>query len=124
MSLKRENIRFDAFGFSISSQHEILLKFKFVVDNDTILHGVHTDTVAFSPCVLIKWTIRSYHQSLTRTTHEWIKKTAHGVWHTATLNHHCSVTLVNVAFLVTQRSGGAEFGDRCSSLLLWWAVEA
>ena len=26
-----------------------VLKFRFVVDSDTTLHGVHTDTVVFSP---------------------------------------------------------------------------
>ena len=39
---------------STFSEAFILLKFTFVVDNDTTLHGVHTDTVAFSPSVLIK----------------------------------------------------------------------
>ena len=31
-----------------------------LVDNDASLHGVHTDTVAFSPTVLIKCSICSY----------------------------------------------------------------
>ena len=50
----------------------ILLKFTLVVDNDTTLHGVHTDTVAFSPSVLIKCDICSHH--LSRTPHERLKK--------------------------------------------------
>ena len=49
----------------------------FFVDHDTTLHGVHTDTVAFSPTVLIKCSICSYHQSLTRTPSELLKKTIH-----------------------------------------------
>ena len=31
-----------------------VLKFTLVVDNDTTVHGVHTDTLAVSPSVLIK----------------------------------------------------------------------
>ena len=34
-----------------------VLKFTHVVDNDTTLHDVHTDTVAFSPPVLIMCSI-------------------------------------------------------------------
>ena len=37
---------------------DYLFKFKVVVDNDTTVHGVHTDTVAFSLLVLIKCSIR------------------------------------------------------------------
>ena len=46
---------------------------------DTTLHGVHTSTVAFSPSVLIKRSICSYHQTMARTLHEWLKKTIHGI---------------------------------------------
>ena len=56
-----------------------LLKFTPVVVNDTTLHGVHTDTTAFSPSVLIMCTICSYQQSLTRTPHEWLQKAIHGI---------------------------------------------
>ena len=45
-----------------------------VVDNDTTVHDAHTDTVAFSPTVMIKCSIRSGHQTLTRTPHEWLEK--------------------------------------------------
>ena len=38
-----------------------VLKSTLVVDNDTTVHGVHTDTVASSPSVLIKCSICSYH---------------------------------------------------------------
>ena len=34
-----------------------VLKFTLVVDSDTTVHGVHTDTVAVSPSVLIKCSI-------------------------------------------------------------------
>ena len=50
-----------------------LLKFTLVVDNDTTVHDVHTDTVAFSSSVPIMCSICSYHQTLTRTPHEWLK---------------------------------------------------
>ena len=52
-------------------------EFTFCVDND--MHGVHTDTVALSPSVLIKCSICSYHPSLTRTLHEWLKKAFRGM---------------------------------------------
>ena len=54
-----------------------VLKFTDVVDIDSTLHGVETDTFAFSPSVLIMCNICSYRQSLTRTPHEWLKKTIH-----------------------------------------------
>ena len=38
-----------------------LLKSTLVVNTDTTVHGVHTNTVAFSPSVLIKCGICSYH---------------------------------------------------------------
>ena len=47
-----------------------VLKFTLAVDNDTTLHGVHTDMVAFSLAVQIKCSICSYHQSLTRAPHD------------------------------------------------------
>ena len=54
-----------------------VLKFTHVVDKDTTVHGVHTHTVAFSPPILIKCAICPYHQSLTRTSPEWLKKAIH-----------------------------------------------
>ena len=70
---------FPLFRFSrIFSVCLFLLKFTHVVDNDTTVHDVHADTVAFRPSVLIKCSICSYHQTLTRTPHEWLKKTIHG----------------------------------------------
>ena len=53
-----------------------VLKFTYVVDNDTTVHGVHTNTVAFSPSVLIKCSICSGHP-LTHAPHERLKKTIH-----------------------------------------------
>ena len=44
-----------------------VLKFASVVDKDTTVHDVHTYIVAFSPSVLIKCRICSYHQTLTLT---------------------------------------------------------
>ena len=65
------------------------LKFTLVVGNDTTLHRVHTDTVAFSHAVLIKCSICSDHQSLTRTPNEWLKKTIHDIWNqTVICCHH------------------------------------
>ena len=55
------------------------MKITLLVDNDTKLHGVQTDTVAFSPSVMIKCSISSSHQSLTRTPHEWLMKTIHSI---------------------------------------------
>ena len=53
-----------------------MLKFTVVDGNDTTLHGAQADKVAsFSPTVLIKCIICSSHISLTRTPHEWLKKT-------------------------------------------------
>ena len=43
-----------------------VLKFTLVIDHDTTLHGVHADTVVFSPTVLIKCSICSYPLSLMR----------------------------------------------------------
>ena len=74
---------------------KMYLTFTFVVDNDTTLHAVHT--------VLIKCSICSYHQSLTRTPHEWLKKTIHDKQ--SYFYQHGSEAL-----------RCAEFGDRCSSL--------
>ena len=54
-----------------------VLKLTLVVDNDTTLHGAYTDTVAFILSVLIKCSICSYHQLVTRTPHEWLKKSIH-----------------------------------------------
>ena len=54
------------------------MKFTFVVDNGTTLHGVYADAVAFSPTLLIKCSICSYYyQSLTRTPPEWLEQTIH-----------------------------------------------
>ena len=47
-----------------------VLKFTLVVEKDTTLHGVLADAVAFSPSLLMKCSICSYDQSLTRTPHE------------------------------------------------------
>ena len=87
------------------------MKFALVVNNDTTLHGVQTDTVAFSSSVLIKCSICAFHQLLTRTPHGICRQTD-------IFYHHGNVTVVDVACLVTQRSGGAEFGDRCSSFVI------
>ena len=54
------------------------LKLALAVDNDTTLHGVHTDTGAFR--ILTKCSICSYPQSLTRTPLEWLKKTVHDTY--------------------------------------------
>ena len=43
------------------------MKLTLVVDGEVTVHGLHTDTVAFSPPVLIKCSICSDHQTLTRT---------------------------------------------------------
>ena len=51
-----------------------VLKSTLDVDKDTTLHGVRTDTVAFSPTVLIMCSICSSPQSLSL---EWLKKTIH-----------------------------------------------
>ena len=84
------------------------MKFTLVVDNDTTLHGVQTDTVAFSPTVLIKCSICSYPHSLMRTPPEWLKKTTHDKSHAI----YCTVAL-----------GWRNVGDRCSSLVAWlWTV--
>ena len=56
-----------------------VLKFTLVVGHDTTLHGVHTDTVGFSLCGLIKCSVCSHHQSLTRTPDERLKKTIHDI---------------------------------------------
>ena len=105
----------------IEHEDDNLLKFTPVVDNDTTLHGVHTDTVAFSPSVLIKCSICSCHQSLMRTTHEWLKKTIHGS-QTIQFYHHGSVTLVDVACLVTWRSGAQSFVIVARFSLWWWTA--
>ena len=55
-----------------------MLKFTLVADNDTTVHDVHTSKVACSPSVLIKCRISSYHQTLARTPHEWLKNMVHG----------------------------------------------
>ena len=55
-----------------------VLKFTLVADNDTTVHDEQTLTVAFCPSVLIKCSISSYHQTLTRTPHAWLKKAIHG----------------------------------------------
>ena len=47
---------------------ERVYKSTHVVDNDTTVHDVHTNTVTFSPSVLIKCSICLYHQTLTRTS--------------------------------------------------------
>ena len=61
-----------------------MLKFT-LVENDATLHGVHTDTVVFSPCVL------------TRAPHEWLKAQENDPRHMTTdspyFHHHGSVTL-------------------------------
>ena len=44
-------------------------------------HDVHTLTVAFSPSIFMKCSIFSYHQTPTRTPHEWFKKKIHGICH-------------------------------------------
>ena len=66
--------------FVSTSIFDLLLKFTLVVDNDTTLNGAQTDTVAFSPTALIKCSICSYPQSLTRTPPEWLKKSLHDSW--------------------------------------------
>ena len=72
-----ERVRLAGF-FLVCLLRTSLLKFTLVVDNDrTSLHGVHTDTVAFSPSVLIKCSICSCCWSLWCTPHEWLKKTIH-----------------------------------------------
>ena len=71
-----------------------LLKFTLVVVSDTTLHDMQSHTIAFSPSVLIKCCICSYYRSRQLVT----------------FYHHVGVTLVDVACLVTRRSGGAEFG--------------
>ena len=54
-----------------------LLKSTLVVNNDTTVYGVHTDTVAVSPTVLVKCSICSYPHVVTCTPSEWLKKTIH-----------------------------------------------
>ena len=54
-----------------------LLKFIFVVDSVTTLHGVQTDTVAVSPTVLIKCCICISPYSLMHTPIEWLNETVH-----------------------------------------------
>ena len=97
------------------------LKFTFVVNSDTQLHGVHTDTVAFSPSVLIKCSICSCRQSLTRTPHEGLKKTVQ--------DKLVGVTLVGASCLVTWRSGAQSLVIVARLLLLlllllllWWTA--
>ena len=67
-----------------------VLALTLVVDNDTTVHDVHSCTVAFSPSVLIKCSICSYHHTLTRTPHKWLKKTIHGIRRIVILFHHIS----------------------------------
>ena len=50
------------------------LKFTPVVDDDTTLHSVQADTVAFGPSVLTKCSICSYPYSPTRTPLAWLKR--------------------------------------------------
>ena len=95
-----------------------VLKSTLVFDTDTTVHGVHTDTVAFSPSVLVECSFCSYHQSLTRTSHEWLKKTIHGMCQrTVIFYHHGSVRCL---------LGGVALGRAQSLvivarlLLLWW----
>ena len=95
------------------------LKFTLVFNNDTPLHGVHTNTVAFSPSVLIKCSICSCRQSLTRTPHEGLKKTVQ--------DKLVGVTLVGASCLVTWRSGAQSLVIVARLLLLlllllWWTA--
>ena len=102
-------------------QFEVVLKSTLVVDHDTTVHGVHADTVAFSLSVLIKCSFCSYHQSLTRTPHQWLKKTIHRTWRqTVIFYHHGSVTLVHGACFVTWRLGAQSLVIVARLLLLWW----
>ena len=55
-------------------------KKQLLLRNDTTLHGVHTDTVAFSPRVLIICCICSDPLSLARVALEWLKKTIHDTY--------------------------------------------
>ena len=76
------------------------MKSKLVVDNDTTLHGVHADTVAFRRFVLIKWNIFLIiisHQLALHIDGSRKRSTAFIV----ILNHQGSVTLVDVACLVS-----------------------
>ena len=60
------------------NHHGGVLRFTLGIDNNTTLHGAHTDTIAFSrSSVLINCMFCSYPQLLARTPHEWLKKTIH-----------------------------------------------
>ena len=72
---------------SLSEALSTMLKCIHVVDSVATVHDVHTYTVAFSPSVLIKCGVRSFHQSLTRTPHESHKKTIHGMRHIVIIFH-------------------------------------
>ena len=82
----------------------ILLEFTLVVENDTTLHDVHTYTVALSPSVLTKCSIFSHHQTLTRTPHEWLKKTINGIRHMVILFHQGSVVIGGAGSAELRRS--------------------
>ena len=60
---------FSLFLFSLSFFFffSFQLKFTSVVDSDTTLHDVHSDTVGFSSSVLIRCSTCSYHQSDARS---------------------------------------------------------
>ena len=68
----------------------VVLKFTLVVDNDTTLHDVHTDTVAFHLPVVIKCMICFYPQSLTRIPPRWLQRTIHGIRHKVISIYHIS----------------------------------
>ena len=77
--------------FSIFSFEEhFLLKFNLVVDSARC-----TYTRSCFQCLSpdIKCSICSYHQTLTRTPHERLKKTIHGIWHIVVVFHHGSVVI-------------------------------
>ena len=87
----RERDRVFLFHFFNHVPHEVRAFFSHDVFYDVILgfmiwsslsklHGVHTDTVDFSPTVLIKCGICSYSHSLTRTVPGWLKKAMHEKW--------------------------------------------
>ena len=101
----------------------VLLEFTLVVDNDTTLHGVHAYTVAFSPSVLIECGICSYHQTLTRTPQEWLKKAIHGIWHIVILFHHfCVFFFLSLVFFLFSFVCGFVFASLKKNSVFFWVV--
>ena len=70
---------------------------------------LHTQSLA----VVIKCSLCSYHQTLTRTPHEWLKKNA---------PRHMTHCQVISSWLRGDwwRQGAQSFGDRCSIPFVWW----